>query len=411
MSAAASTRREADAPGERRDPSKRGDAGDERPLVMHVVYSFGVGGLENGVVNLINRLPESEFRHAVVALTECDPEFCRRIDRPVELISLRKPPGHGFKLFGRAYRLFRERRPAIVHTRNLAALEMQAPAWAARVPVRIHGEHGRDVSDPDGSNRRHLWARRAYAPFVTQYVAVSAELEKYLTDAVGIRPERVLRICNGVDHRKFSPTASRPEPADADGERFVVGAVGRLQTIKGHATLIDAVDRLVRAEPDKRAFVRLRVVGDGPLRADLERDAAARGLGDVVEFLGERDDVPRLLRTFDVLALPSLAEGISNTILEGMASGLPIVATAVGGNPELVDDGRTGRLVPAGDAERMAATLSEYLNTPQLKLRHGREARADVERRFSLEGMVERYRQLYRSLLAARRGATAAQAG
>lgn len=401
---ATSMRQRADSAGPSGDSSWAG-AGGRPPLVMHVVYRFAVGGLENGVVNLINRLPESEFRHAIVALTDCDPEFCRRIERPVELVSLHKSAGHGFKLFGRVYRLIRDLRPAIVHTRNLAALEMQAPAWAARVPVRVHGEHGRDVTDPDGTNRRHRWARRAYAPFVTQYVAVSAELENYLVDVVGIARQRVLRICNGVDHRKFSP--AERQSVGAAPERFVIGAVGRLQTIKGHATLIEAVDRLLRAQPEKRDVVRLRLVGDGPLRADLERDAAARGLADVVEFLGERDDVPRLLRTFDVLALPSLAEGISNTILEGMATGLPVVATAVGGNPELVDDGKTGLLVPAGDAERMAAALAKYLNAPELKLRHGREARAEVERRFSLDGMVERYRSLYHSLLAARRRAAA----
>ena len=118
---------------------------DPRPLIMHVVYRFDVGGLENGVVNLINHMPADGYRHAVLALTEAT-DFSHRIRRDdVPVLSLHKPPGHGLWLYPQIYRLMRSWRPAIVHSRNLAALEAAVPAWAAGVPVRIHGEHGRDV--------------------------------------------------------------------------------------------------------------------------------------------------------------------------------------------------------------------------------------------------------------------------
>ncbi|HRP66012.1 MAG TPA: glycosyltransferase, partial [Thauera sp.] len=179
---------------------------ERRPLVMHLVYSFDVGGLENGVVNLINRMPPERYRHTVVALTRCVDSFCQRITREdVGFVSLHKPPGHGIKLYPRLWRLFRERRPAIVHTRNLAALEAAVPARLAGVPVRVHGEHGWDVSDPGGTRRKFQLLRRAYSPFVSRYVALSGHIESYLTERVGIAPARVERICNGVDTLRFCP--------------------------------------------------------------------------------------------------------------------------------------------------------------------------------------------------------------
>src|SRR5688572_1793372 len=117
---------------------------ERRPLIAHVVYRFDVGGLENGVLNLINHMPVESYRHAVISLTDIT-DFQSRIERDnVELIALNKRPGHGMKVFPRVWSLFRRMRPSIVHTRNLAALEMAIPAWTAGVPIRVHGEHGRD---------------------------------------------------------------------------------------------------------------------------------------------------------------------------------------------------------------------------------------------------------------------------
>ena len=145
---------------------------DVRPLVAHVMYRFDIGGLENGVVNLINHMPPGAYRHAVISLTEIT-DFHKRIARDdVEFIALNKSPGHALWIYVRLFRLFRRLRPAIVHTRNLGALELVVPAWAAGAPVRIHGEHGRDVGDLDGSNKKYQWVRRIYRPFVTHYIAL-----------------------------------------------------------------------------------------------------------------------------------------------------------------------------------------------------------------------------------------------
>ena len=178
---------------------------DPRPLVLHVVHRFDTGGLENGLANLINHMPPQAYRHAVLALTEVT-EFRRRVQAPgVEFLALRKPPGQGFKVYPQLWRLLRRLRPAIVHTRNLGPLEMQVVAAAARVPVRIHGEHGREVDDLDGDNRHLQRVRRIYSPFVHRWVALSQDLQSYLVNKVGIPQDRITQIYNGVDATRFSP--------------------------------------------------------------------------------------------------------------------------------------------------------------------------------------------------------------
>jgi len=383
---------------------------DPRPLIAHVLYRFDVGGLENGVVNLINRMPADRVRHMVVALTDCVPAFCERITRPdVEFVSLHKTPGHGVKLYPALHRLFREHRPAIVHTRNLAALEAVVPAWAAGVPVRIHGEHGWDVSDPNGERRKFRLIRRLYRPFVSRYVALSGHIERYLIEGVGVAPWRIERICNGVDSARFSPAPGRPNlresPFQSVGE-VVVGTVGRLQAVKDQLTLVRAFARAIEKGGDAAAPLRLIIAGDGPLRSEVEVEIARAGIAERVWLAGERRDVPDLMRGLDVFVLPSQSEGISNTILEAMACGLPVIATAVGGNGELVVQDETGSLVPPLDADALADALLRYAADPAMRIQQGRAGRERIEAGFSLDRMIDRYVTLYRSQLdaAARRG-------
>lgn len=374
-----------------------------RPLVMHVVYRFDVGGLENGIVNLMNRMPEGVFRHAIVALTECVPAFCERIARKdVDFISLHKPPGHGVRVYPELFRLFRATRPAIVHTRNLAALEAVVPAWAAKVPVRIHGEHGWDLRDHDGSRRKFRLIRRLYRPFVSHYVALSHQLENYLIDRVGVESHRIERICNGVDTFRFQPLGQRKVLAGSPfyrGDEVLVGAVGRLQAVKDQLTLVRAFAHAVAAGGGGADTLRLVLAGEGPLRVVIEEEIARAGIAERVWMAGERSDVPDIMNSLDILVLPSRGEGISNVILEAMASGLPVVATRVGGNSELVVEGETGALVPAGDHVAMADMILRYAGDRWLRQCHGAAGRQRVESVFSLDGMVDRYASLYASLL------------
>lgn len=373
------------------------------PLVMHVVYRFDTGGLENGVVNLINHMPVNAFRHVVLALSVVT-DFRHRISRPdVEFIAMNKRPGHGVKLYPELSNLFRYHRPAIVHTRNLAALEAAVPAWFAGVPVRIHGEHGRDVDDLDGSRRKYQWMRRIYRPWVSQYVALSEDLATYLQDRVGIPPQRISQIYNGVDVRLFHPApASLPLTVCpfVRGEHWVVGTVGRMQQVKDPLLLAQAFVLALRLAPDLRSRLRLVMVGDGPMRQPAQAVLDAAGVAGLAWLPGERHDVPDVMRNLDCFVLPSRAEGVSNTILEAMACGLPVVATRVGGNPELVAEGRTGHLIAARDVAALAERMVQLCRQPGLAASLGLAGRAEVERRFSIGAMVGAYQQLYTDSLA-----------
>jgi sugar transferase (PEP-CTERM/EpsH1 system associated) len=376
------------------------------PLIAHVVYRFDIGGLENGVVNLINRIPEDRYRHAIVSLTDYT-DFTRRIRRKdVELIALHKPPGNNIKLHLQLWRLFRQLKPAIVHTRNLAALEAQAAATLAGIKVRVHGEHGRDVNDLNGLNRKYQWVRRLYRPFVQHYIALSHDLQSYLVDRVRIDAGHITQLYNGVDTEKFRPSvagrAPLPHAPFNDPSLLVFGTVGRMQAVKDQVTLARAFVRAIELAPDSRARLRLVMIGDGPLRELTQRQLTAAGLDELAWLPGARDDVAELLRGFDVFVLPSLAEGISNTILEAMACGLPVLATRVGGNPELVDAGRTGELVPAADVEAMAHALLRYLREPPRAREQGSAARRSALDRFSLDRMVAGYLDVYDRLLTQR---------
>lgn len=380
-------------------------ASDGRPLVAHVVFRFDVGGLENGLANLINRMPRERYRHVVIALTDAT-TYRQRVTRAdVRFIELHKTPGHGLKIMPRMFKWFSRLRPSIVHTRNLAALEASFPAWLARVPVRIHGEHGRDVGDLDGSNRTYRMVRRMYRPFVDHYVALSRDLERYVVDTIGVDATHVTNIVNGVDLDAYRPRGTRARPAVfpfKGAHLWLCGTVGRLQPVKNQLLLARAFVRVLTDVPALRSSLRLVIVGDGPLRDEISAVLAQGGVADLAWLTGARSDVATMLPMLDVFVLPSLAEGISNTILEAMAAGLPVIATDVGGNAELVDDGITGMIVPSNDIDCMALALRRCAEAPDRSRQMGFAGRQKAERVFGLDTMVARYDALYTQLLASR---------
>jgi sugar transferase (PEP-CTERM/EpsH1 system associated) len=270
--------------------------------------------------------------------------------------------------------------------------------------VRIHGEHGRDVEDLDGSNIRRQIVRRLFKPFVHHYISVSRDLGFYLQQKVGVPHARIAQIYNGVDSDRFHPAGERREEVPCAGfagsETFVIGTVGRMQDVKDQLTLARAFVRLMQEYPGAEQRLRLVMIGGGPLREKVRVLLANAGIEQFAWLPGERNDVPRIMRSFDLFVLPSLAEGISNTILEAMASGLPVLATDVGGNPELIEPGVTGTLVPRSDAESMARAMRVYAESAELCRRQGSEARRTVERRFGMEAMVNAYMAVYDQLLA-----------
>ena len=187
---------------------------------------------------------------------------------------------------------------------------------------------------------------------------------------------------------------------------FIIGTVGRMEAVKDQLNLANAFIRLVNACPQGSKFLRLIMIGDGMLRKPALSLLDAAGLGDIAWLPGECDNVPELLGAMDVFVLPSLAEGISNTILEAMATGLPVVATDVGGNSEIMLHGITGLLVPRSDPDALAAAIRRYVDDPDLRRIHGAHARSRCETEFSISTMLRNYQNLYDELLPVNRKST-----
>jgi sugar transferase (PEP-CTERM/EpsH1 system associated) len=368
------------------------------PLIAHVIHRLHVGGLENGLVNLINRIPDDKYKHAIICLTDYT-DFRNRINKDVDLFALHRKEGNDFSLYFKLWRLFRELKPEIVHTRNLAALEAQFPALLAGVPCRIHGEHGRDIPDLDGTSKKYQLLRKAFRSIVDRFIPLSLDLQEYLEEKVGVTAKKITHICNGVDIKKFHPASAGdkkiPELKNYNEDCIVIGTVGRMEAVKDQLTLAKAFIELMNSDNDRKNKLRLVMVGDGSLRDLVIQMMEDANLTEVCWFPGPRDDVPELLRTFDIFVLPSLAEGISNTILEAMASGLPIVATDVGGNSELIDEGNIGFLVPRDNPAAMAEAISRYVEEPEMRDQHAKNAQKRAAQEFSIDNMVSKYTCVY----------------
>ena len=369
------------------------------PLIAHVIQHLILGGLENGLINLINHIPSSRYRHAVICLSHYS-DFRHRIQRDdVEIFALNKKEGKDFALYGKLFKLFLRLRPAIVHGRNLSALQALPAAKLAGVPYRIHGEHGWDMFDLPGKNHKYQRLRQLHRPFVNRYIPLSKELEYFLKHDIGVPVRKMTQIYNGVDTQRFHPTAGErknlPIRDFATPDCLVIGTVGRMQAVKDQLNLAQAFVQLVQNTPAGRDKLRLVLIGTGPLLEEIRNCLENANMLDLAWLAGARDDIPELLRCLDVFVLPSRAEGISNTILEAMASGLPVIATRVGGNAELIVEGQTGFLAPAENSAALAQALSRYVEQPHLISSHGQAARQRAERVFSIEQMVQRYLAVY----------------
>jgi glycosyltransferase involved in cell wall biosynthesis len=293
-----------------------------------------------------------------------------------------------FRQLGRFASWCRGRGVQVVLTCDFYANVFALPGAAlAGVPVRLGAR--RDVFMPERSSAQQRLQRLAYL-FAHRVIANSGAAAERLIEE-GIADWRVVRIANGIDIARFET----PAPTN---RRRVITMVANLRPGKGHEVLLRAAARMLRRIPD----LRFQIVGDGPRRAELEREAAALRVSAQVEFLGHRADVPQILRDSDVFAFPSFMEASPNAVLEAMAAGLPIVATRVGGIPEVIEHERNGLLVPPRDERALAAALLRVIERPALATQIGDAARRDIESRFSFDRMVGEFQQLFLGELSAR---------
>ncbi|MDF1582284.1 MAG: TIGR03088 family PEP-CTERM/XrtA system glycosyltransferase [Methyloprofundus sp.] len=372
------------------------------PLIAHVIFRLGIGGLENGLINLINNMPTDQYRHMIICL-KGSTEFRERLKRKdVQIIDLQKKDGQDWRSFIRLYRILKQHKVDIIHTRNLAAIEYQVPAFLAGVKLRVHSEHGWDTFDPEGNNKKYQCLRRLLSPLIKVFIPLSLHLQDYLVEKVKIPKSKIKRICNGVDIKKFYPTTVRSDlfdcPLPFDEKNVYIGTVGRMHGVKDQITLVTAFILLVQAHQELIGQVYLILIGDGPLRQEAMALLAKHQLLQTAWLPGEREDIADIMRSLDIFVLPSQAEGISNTILEAMATGLPVIATAVGGNSELVMPSETGLLVPPSDPEAMSEAMLSLLIDKDKRQKLSENSYQRVLDHFSIQAMVTKYTEVYDSL-------------
>ncbi|MFI5402340.1 MAG: glycosyltransferase [Planctomycetota bacterium] len=364
-----------------------------RLRVVHVInYMARSGGMEKGVSTLI-RHASPDLEHIVVTI-EGARDTDTALPKGTRHINLGKPKGNSLRFVWKLARLLRDLRPCVVHTRNWPGLDGIVAARLAGIHAVLHGEHGWSVDDASGTNRKRIMVRRFLSRWTRSFVCVSKDIERWLKETVRVRCP-VIQIYNGVETAPFAGERTGAElraefglPPDAP----LLGIIGRLDPIKDHPMLFQAFAEVRRRFPTAE----LLVVGDGPEAPNL-RKLLTPG----IRMLGERHDVSHILRGLDVYVLSSKNEGISNTILEAMAAGVPVVAGRVGGNVELVEDGVTGRLVPAGDVAAFAEAICAYLASPELRAADGAVAKDRAYKRFRVEVMVRTYENAWRECAAA----------
>lgn len=372
-----------------------------RIRVTYLIDRLQRAGAQAHLGQLVSRLDKGGFEPEVVCLLAGGPvaEEMKARGVPVEVLGLGRLYGpRALAELVRFARRLRERRIDVLHTYLVSAnIYGTIAARMAGVPVITSR---RDVGF-SRNWRLRLLEERLINPLVDRVVAVSPAVAELTRREHGIRPGRLVTIENGVDVEAFQPDGHPRDEARRElglrDHEIAVGVIGHLSPVKGHADFLRAAAQVYAQE----ARTRFVLVGDGPLRPALQALAASLGLAPRVVFAGTRADMPRVLSALDVVAVPSHSEGMSNALLEAMAMALPVVATRVGGNPDVVRDGVTGRLVAPRDPEALARALSELVKDPAARQSLGRAARRHVADTMSLSGMVRGYEELYRGLTGA----------
>lgn len=354
--------------------------GKPRLRLAHVSLGLDVGGQERLLVEFARHADRRRFDLVFVSLTSrgrLAPQL-EALGWPV--LALDTPPGLRPSLVLRLSRLFREQAIDVVHTHDDKPLVYGAlAARLAHVSRIVHTHHHGFLPSV---SRRQTFLLSLAARLTDAFVCVSQNAARFVIEH-GVPESRVLTLWNGIDLERFPYHGAEPA-----GPALLVA---RLSPEKDVATLLHAVALVQRSAPE----FRLEIAGDGPCRAELEELCRQFGLERCVYFLGEVSDVPALLRRASLFVLSSLTEGISLTILEAMASGLPVVTTKVGGNPEVVLDGATGRLVPSGDPAALAKALLQVWGNPDTAQLMGRAGRHRVESYFDIRRLVAQYERLY----------------
>lgn len=345
--------------------------------IMHVVLSLEYGGLEKVTLDLANHLNNVRFKVTICCLDRLGDLAKEAENRGIKVLFVKRKPGIDFSLPFRLRRVFKDEKIDIVHTHNHAPmLYGTLGARLAGIRAIFNTIHGREKKIKNKAIWSMVWKMNS------RIITISQDAKKELVKHSGINPEKIGVIYNGIDISRFKKSGV---------DNNIIGTVSRLSLEKDNFTMLEAF-KIITSRFDNVSLV---IAGDGPLRESLKSKVESLKLEDKVQFLGFRNDIPEILSGFDVFALSSLTEGISISLLEAMASGKPVVATNVGGNPEVVVNGETGLLVPPKDPAKMAEAIIKILSDKEMAKRMAEAGRKRAEEKFSLERMVKEYQELY----------------
>jgi sugar transferase (PEP-CTERM/EpsH1 system associated) len=370
----------------------------EKIKILHVIDSLDIGGMERVVVDVVNNLDPLQFDQSVCCISRIG-EMAAQLRGDVRCIDLAKGEKGDHLMPLKLASIIRRENPGVIHTQSWSGIDAAIAKMIARRGRVVHSEHGRSYPHIHSEPLKRRIARRCLYHLADAVFAVSSEVRDYYCRQTGFPSAKMRVISNGIDVRRIDrmigPAMRRELKIGADD--FVVGTVARLDATKDTITLARAFAKLYLSRC--RTDLKLLIVGDGDQRKTIEAFVAGHGLRHAVIFTGMRCDAPGLLGAMDVFALPSLSEGMPVTVLEAMSARLPVVAANVGALPEMVVEGVTGFLVEPRDPDVLAERLSRFLADRGLALQFGAAARRKVENDHSLDSMLKRYADLYRSVM------------
>lgn len=371
--------------------------------VMHIVSKvYPYAGMERKVIQLLNYMDRNHFKPFLLSLGDVWGIPRNYLNKDIELLALHKKTGIQWILVYKMAKVLKSRRIHIIHSHNWATLfHAVIAARIAKVPVIIHGEHGRDTKELDKTFKRYIIRKILYG-LVDQIVVVAEDLKNIVIREFHYNGSKVRMIKNGVEIQHFEQKYDKTEVKRKLGlskDMSIIATIAKLRPVKDIPTLIKSFKLMY----DKNHMVRLLIIGSygentNNLKNEIEELIEKLELSLYVKFLGEVENIPELLSIVDVYLNTSLSEGMSNTILEAMASGVPVVASRVGDNPELVLDGQTGFLAEMQNPADFAVKTLQILNTPRLKKRMSENSRSIIRKYYPLEGAFHKYQDLYQAL-------------
>ena len=367
--------------------------------ICYIIGQLGKGGAERQLYELVKGIDRKKFEPIVISLSQGGywSEKFRKLN--VQMIELERKKNREFTRLFKLIKLLKSIKPDIIHTYMFTANSYgRIAAFIAGTPIIIASERS-SIEIGKDKNRFGIYIDKLLASFTHGIICNSQKASESLVKRYSFNAKKIFTVHNGINVAGFLKKPSY-NPKKKLVQK-IVGAVGRLQPVKNHRLFLDMA-KIVSEKSDNNS-IKFAIVGEGVLRNELEEYSQHLRIENKIVFLGERNDIPDLLQSMDIFVMTSLYEGMSNAIMEAMAAGLPVVATEVGGNSELVIDGETGFLCPSNDAMALADRVASLINSEKESERMGENGRKRMLNEFGIEKMIKETENIYMKLFEQRK--------